>query len=788
MPYFHCCSGRWGRIVCCVVVLLIAATIGVRKSLKRMRDAEISVTPVGTRYGLPVRHEPYTEYALTPAMGDLRFNDPVSVLPIPDRPGTYAVAQRNGMIYAVKQREGRWEREVYLDLRLRVFVQPNLAEEGLLSIAFHPQFAAEEGKRRPWLFVSYCGLVYNHPTHRITRYEAPPYSSTIDDRTERVLIDQQYITAKHMGGHLLFGPDGYLYISMGDDGEPEKNAQRIDQDFFSSILRIDVDEIGGDKSHPIQNRPKHGFAQHYYVPNDNPFVGQPEALEEFYALGFRNPWRFCFDRETGRMIVSDVGDKMREEATIIEKGDNGGWPVWEGSVNRQEDAPAKMIGRLRAPTVEYSRDNFHLAIIGGVVYRGMKWPELQGKYIFADQSGRIYASELPEEGKAPPATLIALFEEEGMGVSNISEDEDGELLICVIKELATESGQVYRLEKNEKGRLAQPPELLSQTGLFANLDALEPARGFVEYDVVTPLWSDGAEKKRWISVPPNTTVIGKLRDRWKYPTGTVLLKHFEYPSADAPRGVRRVETRYLVVDERGVPRGASYRWNEDQTDAMLVHYMEEEWLTLTEKDGSKREVLWSYPGRTDCRRCHNEAAGYVLGFNYQQLNRLVIDRERNIETGQLVRLRNLGVLENNFPDDAVYQLPRLAAIDDETADLTHRVKSYLEVHCAPCHRPGLYYSGFDARLLTPLEHSNLLNGKLFHTPVGQMVVRFVHPNNAEHSALVHRMESNVSNFRMPPLGRNVVDEKAVELIREWIETMPPEVMAHVPEVQPRRRR
>ncbi len=266
-------------------------------------------------------------------------------MPIPGRPGALAVAQRNGLIYCVRENSGRFERKVYLDLRRQVRTAPHLAEEGLLGIAFHPRFAAPDETRRQWLFVSYTGAVYDKPTHRLTRFEAPTHSSTIDDRTETVLIDQQYTSPKHKGGCLAFGPDGFLYVSFGDDGDTLKNTQQIDSGFFSGILRIDVDQRGNEFSRPIVRSPQKGHSQTYFVPRDNPFVGVPSALEEFYAIGFRNPWRFSFDRATGKLFVADVGDKLREEVHQIEKGDNGGWPLREGSIDHTAAQETVSIGK-----------------------------------------------------------------------------------------------------------------------------------------------------------------------------------------------------------------------------------------------------------------------------------------------------------------------------------------------------------------------------------------------------------------------------------------------------------
>lgn len=737
------------------------------------RQTLVSASPAAPqkRFGLPVVHRPFTTYELTSVFGDLKFVDPVAIAPIPDRPGELAVAQRNGLIYAVRQQNGQYLRQVYLDLRRRVHSTPNLAEEGLLGFAFHPDFTAEGHARKQWLFVSYTGIVYDKPTLRITRFEAPQHSSTIDNRTETVLIDQVYHQPRHKGGCLAFGPDRFLYISFGDDGDAPKNAQHLDGGFFSGIVRIDVDQRGGEISHPIARPPVEGFSQNYFIPNNNPFVGQPDVLEEFFAIGFRNPWRFSFQPGTDKLLVGDVGDKLREEVTLVGAGDNGAWPLREGNVDKSASSAPVKFGSEAKPIIEYPRTGFHLAVIGGYIYRGDAFPALRGQYIYADQSGRVYAANLNASPPQAP-TLLATLEDVGVGVSSLGEDAQGELYFCTIGELGSETGRIYHLHPNPASPVEQPPERLSETGLFADLTSLKPVEGFVAYDVVAPLWSDGAVKRRWISLPPDTKIKGKLRDRWKYPEGTIFIKHFEFPSANHPGGVRRIGTRYLLVDKEGRAKGATYRWNEEQTEAFRVDMPQEVEFEIMGHGGVTRKVTWSHPGRIDCQKCHNEAAGYVLGFNFKQLNRLVTDPDRGTQTGQLVRLRNLGLLENNFDDDAPGQLPQLAAIDDETATPEHRVRTYLDVNCAPCHRPGTHYADFDVRFITPLAMTNLLEGQAHHLREGDLLQHLVVPGSHDQSILLSRMQSSAPDWQMPPLGRNKIDDRAVTLITEWIKSLP----------------
>ena len=288
-------------------------------------------------------------------------------------------------------------------------------ERGLLSIAFHPHFAVNR-----FFFVDYTNTAGDTV---IARYAA---NSTVTDASSGVIlltITQPF--ANHNGGQLQFGPDGYLYIGLGDGGsanDPMCNAQN-DQSLLGKILRIDVDQN-------VNSPPFYG------IPNDNPFAAPGGPLDEIWAKGLRNPWRFSFDRVTGDLWIGDVGQDQREEvdfqAHASHGGENYGWKLMEGTRCGDGGNSACLSGTpacgspaFTAPRYEYTHAD-GCTVIGGYVYRGTRVPALAGKYVYGDYcSGRLWANG---QVLAPVAPQLTTF----------GEGADGELY------LGTLDGHVYR--------------------------------------------------------------------------------------------------------------------------------------------------------------------------------------------------------------------------------------------------------------------------------------------------------------------------------------------------------
>ena len=305
----------------------------------------------------------------------------------------------------------------FLDIRGKV--RDNANEEGLLGLAFHPQYQ-ENG----YFYVNYTA---SSPRRTIiARYQADPDDLNLArEGSEVILLEVEQPYGNHNAGQLAFGPDGYLYIAMGDGGsagDPIRNGQNPST-LLGTILRIDVDSTGEGKP--------------YAIPPDNPFINQGRFRPEIYAFGLRNPWRFSFDVQTGTLWTGDVGQNEREEINIIEKGGNYGWNILEGTNCFTE--PSCANDDFIDPIIEYGR-NKGGSVTGGFVYRGSNVPEYAGKYIYADfASGRIWA--LTAAGN----TLVENIEiaNTNLRISSFGVDSNNELYICAF------DGLIYTFNRPE---------------------------------------------------------------------------------------------------------------------------------------------------------------------------------------------------------------------------------------------------------------------------------------------------------------------------------------------------
>ena len=365
----------------------------------------------------------------------LRFTRPVDFQAPRDGSGRIFVVEQAGVIRVFDAGSGNASTEVFLDIRSRVRDQGN--EEGLLGLAFHPNFASNG-----YFFVDYTAS--NPRRTVVARYSVDPNDP---DRalpgSETVILRVSQPYSNHNAGQIAFGPDGYLYVTMGDGGsggDPYDHGENP-ATLLGSILRIDVD--GGSP---------------YAIPPDNPFAGNDKGYrEEIYAYGLRNPWRISFDPPTGRLWAADVGQNMYEEVNIIEKGGNYGWDVMEG-LHCYEPATGCDRTGLISPVWEYSHD-LGISITGGFVYRGTLAPSLAGRYVFADYgTGRIWA--LAWDGAAAQVEEIM---DTTLAISSFGVDGQQELYALAF------NGRIYRLvETPLPATSAESEELPAEAALLDN--------------------------------------------------------------------------------------------------------------------------------------------------------------------------------------------------------------------------------------------------------------------------------------------------------------------------------
>ena len=348
------------------------------------------------------------------------LDSPLAITDAGDGSGRIFVVEQGGRIRIV--RDGRLASEPFLDIADRVSAG---GERGLLGLAFHPDYPSD-----PRLFVDYTDTNGDTQVASYTVDPSNPDRADPNSEVRLLSIDQPY--ANHNGGAVLFGPDGFLYVSTGDGGsggDPHGNGQSLGT-LLGKILRIDV-ASGGAGTSP------------YSVPDDNPFVGRDGARPEIWSYGLRNPWRMSFDRANGDLWIGDVGQGEWEEIDVLRGGTSGqnfGWNRMEGTHCFRPASGCETAG-LVAPVAEYGHD-VGCTVIGGNVYRGTEQSRLVGGYVFADYcSGRIWAIDAATDGPTEPA-LVA---ETGATLSSFGEDEAGELFATDLS-----SGQLLRIRARSK--------------------------------------------------------------------------------------------------------------------------------------------------------------------------------------------------------------------------------------------------------------------------------------------------------------------------------------------------
>ena len=337
------------------------------------------------------------------------FEKPTHITHAGDGSGRLYVVEQRGMIWIVDN--GRRLPEPFLDIRERV--RESIHEVGLFSVAFHPRY-----RDNGLFYVDYTSPAGGWHS-RISRFRRLDRDHA-DAASEAILlkIDQPY--TNHNGGQLAFGPDGFLYIGMGDGGaanDPHDHGQNP-ASLLGKLLRIDIDRA----SAPLA----------YAIPKDNPFVGKKNYREEIWAAGLRNPWRFSFDALNGRLFLADVGQNALEEIDVIEKGRNYGWRIMEGDICTPKVNPNCNKAGLDLPIHVYPRPQ-GFSVTGGFVYRGKALPALCGVYLYADYVTRALWG-LRYDGAKTSAHRQLLGTAPGKtdlpAVSSFGTDEGGELYVA----------------------------------------------------------------------------------------------------------------------------------------------------------------------------------------------------------------------------------------------------------------------------------------------------------------------------------------------------------------------
>lgn len=683
---------------------------------------------------------------------------------------------------------------------LRIADDPEVKETQLLldldvlayGVAFHPNY-----ERNGYLFVGSNGpMDSNKKTTRVTRYTVARQAPfAIVPGSEKLIIE--WLSDGHNGGDVAFGPDGMLYVTSGD-GTSDSDTNLAGQDLsklLSKVLRIDVDH------------PDTGMA--YGIPKDNPFIGRKNTRPETWAYGLRNPWRIHIDQPTGDIWVGQNGQDLWEQVYLIERGANYGWSVMEGGHEFYRDRVAGP-DPISKPIADHHHSEMR-SLSGGVVYRGQAFPELKDTYIYGDWStGRIWGIR----HQKARVTWHRELAKTSLQITGFGIDSRGELII------ADHGSGWYTLERNPTADTAsQFPKRLSETGIFASVADHRVQPGLVPYSVNAPLWSDGASKTRFIGLPGDSRIDFKPDNGWNCTDGTVIVKTFSLPVAGKER---RIETR-LMTRQDGEWAGYSYAWNDDQTDATLVDAggFDRDFVVGQDAASNKKQA-WHFPSRAECMVCHSRAANWLLGVSTAQINSVKPGQPQGHD--QLASLEKLGIFKvswlehwNQWKSDAqssrqlgvliVRQImarfvwlqrlgfrpvpwierslrdqPRYTSLlpkrpadypslfdpADAHASVEKRVRAYLHSNCASCHvSAGGGNSMMELSHATDLAKMNIVREKPKHHTFGRADAMLVAPGDSERSILLERLNHRGPG-QMPPLATNVVDQQAVNLLREWI--------------------
>lgn len=678
-------------------------------------------------------------YVTERAFPSLKFNNCLDITTAPGSNRLFIVEQA-GKIFSFPCKPDVVSADLVVDLAKEID-----GVKQVYAIAFHPDFQINR-----YCYVCYIKAPGLEDGTQVARFRMsdtnPP---TLDVASELKLIT--WLSGGHNGCCLKFGPDGCLYISTGDGSGPNPpDSRRAGQDvsnLLSSILRIDVDHQDGEKN--------------YRIPADNPFVDTKGARGEIWAYGFRNPWRMSFDRTTGDLWVGDVGWELWEMLDRVERGGNYGWSVMEGRQSTNPEWPRGPTPIL-PPTIDLPH-SVSSSITDGLTYNGSRLKELKGHHIYGDyDTGKIWSFRY-HNGHVVDHKELADTTHRIVGFGEGLEDD--------FYLLDHTAGTIHRLVPNpQTDQSADFPRKLSQTGLFTSVTEQSPSPGVIPYSINAESWADHAFAQRWVAVP-NELSIAIAGAKWTFPKDTVLAKTL---SLDLNHGIsasrRRIETQILHYD--GIDwQTYSYRWNDDQSDALLVPASgAEQTFEISDPNApeGKRKQMWRFSSRAECQRCHNKWSGSALGFIAPQLNK---DSVYNGDTApQLETLAQIKLFEKSIP---LENRQRLADPRNPSESLDARARAYLQTNCAHCHRQhagGAVLSKMHYDL--PLEKTDMVSARPTQGTFGIHSAQVIAPGDPYRSVLLYRM-AKLGGGRMPHIGSSEVDRDGIELIYQWLKQMTP---------------
>ncbi len=647
------------------------------------------------------------------------------------------IVQKGGIVYVFDNQPDVTMRRVFINVGSSL--SDAGGERGLLGMAFHPGYPAN-----PRVYLSYTANDGAQLVTRVVEYQTRDGGQTLDATSGLVVLQTYQPQGNHNGGHIAFGPDGFLYIGRGDGGGGGDqfgtigNGQRLST-LLGKLLRIDVNgSTGGTR---------------YAIPPGNPYAANPQlchndvgaftaSCPEIYAYGLRNPWRWSFDRGSNELWLGDVGQGAWEEINRITAGGNYGWRCREGAHDFNTSCGPN-AGSSIEPVAEYGHAQ-GVSVTGGYVYRGTAIPALVGRYVFGDfSSGLIW--HIARD--TTPTLQVTTGFSSGLNISTFAQDSAGEVYVVHM------GGTLHRLVAGAApGRVI--PTQLSATGCVLPGDPARPASGVVPYAPNAPFWSDGATKSRFLALPNGQRIVVNNEGDFEFPNDSVLMKHFRL-------GNQLVETRLFMRHTNGEWAGYTYEWNSQGTDATRV---------VGGKSVQAAGQSWLFPSEAQCLLCHTGAAGRTLGLEIAQLNGQFGYPART--ANQLDTLDHIDLLTPALAQP-VAQLPALPDPFGTAGTLTERARAYLHTNCANCHRPGGPTNvSLDLRYTTTLAGTNACNT----VPVRNLGVsdaRIIAVGGADPAArsMLALRPQRTDGESMPPLQPRIVDAAGTALLRNWINSL-----------------
>jgi uncharacterized repeat protein (TIGR03806 family) len=672
--------------------------------------------------------------AIQRVFSNLTFTQPIAMLQEPGNSARWYVVQKTGSVRVFDNTPNVSTTREFINLASRLNSDPNSAndERGLLGMAFHPNYPTD-----PRVYFFYTGTETGLGlVDRVSEFRTLDGGATAAIGTELALFNVEDPANNHNGGNIAFGPDGFLYIGIGDGGgggdnfPPIGNGQNL-QTLLGKMLRIDISAASSTTT--------------YTIPSTNPYAGNARcnadgtgamSCPEIYAYGFRNPWRWSFDRGTGELWLNDVGQGSLEEVDLVTLGGNYGWRCFEGTNPFNATCGPNAASSL-PPVAQYGRSQ-GFSTTGGFVYRGSAIPALHGRYVFGDFGGGLW--HIARD--TPPTLTLGAGLSTGLQISSFGQDTNGEVYIVHL------GGTLHRLAQGTGGG-RQIPAQLSQTGCVNATTPTQPASGLIPYAPNAPFFSDGATKARWLALPDGQRIVIGADNDFDFPNGSVLVKNFNL-------GATLVETRLFMRHSDGNWAGYTYEWNAGGTEATRV---------VGGKTVQVGGQTWLFPSEAQCLQCHSAAAGRTLGLEIGQLN-----GDFGYPTGRTAnQLTTLNEIDTLTPALTVppAQLP---VIPDPfgSATLATRARAYLHTNCANCHLPGgPAPSDIDFRYTTALNATNTCDITPTHGNLGITNPRIIAPGSAARSVTVARI-NRVGADAMPPLSRHIIDTAGVQLLTDWV--------------------